>query len=266
MAPKGVWDVASRQEVSAADRCQSSCFAGGDRLDFASVVVCRHARSSREHMETAHAGSRGSVLGHLRSHDTDRPIPRHTKDYQESFSRASGTGKNLPGLYENARQMACAAAAEGCDGTPFADGAGIGRSVSDCRFHGLRRRRQPSANAADTIEPTGVFRTTKTQTQHEEEIEAGQITIGTQTENTSRPTQKNEETIRCGDQEENRHDANLDDAVMARRHGLAVVLAKRRFEFERAPSPIGHAEGNAEKLFNDSRCGVCGIRILEDAS
>ena len=77
--------------------------------------------------------------------------------------------------------------------------------------------------------------------QHEKEIEAGSITPGTQTENTNRQTQEHEETIRCGDREENEHDADVVDAVVARRYGVAVVLAERRFEFEQTSSPAENA-------------------------
>ena len=120
------------------------------------------------------------------------------------------------------------------------DGARTSKTVLGLRIHAVRERRQPCANPEDKIEPTGVFRAAKTETQHEKEIEAGSITPGAQTESTNRQTQEHEETIRCGDREENEHDADVVDAVVARRYGAAVVLAERRFEFERASSPVGN--------------------------
>ena len=42
-----------------------------------------------------------------------------------------------------------------------------------------------------------------------------------------------------------------------------TVFAERRFGFERAASPEGNVQRDAGKLFNYSRCGFRGIRILE---
>ena len=48
-------------------------------------------------METVYAGGRSPVLGHLGSHDTGGPVQARTKDYQEDFWQATGTGQSRTG-------------------------------------------------------------------------------------------------------------------------------------------------------------------------